>query len=134
MTRYFLGDPMWSNEGTTCQFQQLSSEQWLKPGPESGLDCLICAGFTRQRTANPGPACTGTATVVGHLYGGGNGLGFTSYDSAFRDLDLGARVYSTEYSPPSPSHPDGRGECRAGKTLSSSVAHQHMETTTKTTN
>ena len=27
------------------------ARKWLKPRPESGLDCLICAEFARQRMA-----------------------------------------------------------------------------------
>ena len=35
--------------------RQLPSKKWLKPGPESGLDCLICAEFDRHRTAQRCP-------------------------------------------------------------------------------
>ena len=29
---------------------EIMCETWFKPGPESGLDCLMCAIFTRQQT------------------------------------------------------------------------------------
>ena len=30
---------------------RLLSEKWLKPGPESGIDCLMCVEFAEQRSA-----------------------------------------------------------------------------------
>ena len=33
-------------------FCGLESEKWLQLRPEYGLDCLTCAEFTRQRSAN----------------------------------------------------------------------------------
>ena len=49
---------------TTCRakreqlkrFRRLLAETWLKPRPESGLDCLICAELTRAPNPVPSPA------------------------------------------------------------------------------
>ena len=37
------------------RLSSLSPEKWLKPRPETGLDCLICAESTRQQISKPIP-------------------------------------------------------------------------------
>ena len=46
--------PLQSEKGTTQKVLQIvASKRWLKTRPESGLDCLICAEFARQRICPP---------------------------------------------------------------------------------
>ena len=47
-----FNSPLLSKEGKTDGLRTLT---W-KPRPESGLDCLICAIFARQRTCTAGRA------------------------------------------------------------------------------
>jgi len=42
-----------SMRGRLKTFQRLSPEKWLKPRPEPGLDCLICAEFTPDGMQGP---------------------------------------------------------------------------------
>ena len=40
--------------------------QWLRPRPESGLDCLVCAEFARQQQASSQTVVL-VVVVLGHL-------------------------------------------------------------------
>ena len=51
-----------------------SPAKWLKTRPESGLDCLVCAMFVRQRptrfvsaVGSRGPVCFGSSQPLGGL-------------------------------------------------------------------
>ena len=53
--------PKWKVTGAKLGSEDASevapypSEKWLKPGPESGLDCFICAMFARPLDSGQGP-------------------------------------------------------------------------------